>query len=642
MWTVALKGCSRAAQADQVNRFAYEARDARAKVGARMTGGAMEFRVLGPVEVYEGGRQLPIGAAKQRSLLAILLIHANEAVSADRLIDGLWGEEPPDGASHTLQVYVSQLRKTLEPNRPPGSPRQILITRGSGYLLRVHEGELDLHRFERLAEEGRAALREGQAEVASGKLAQALALWRGRAFADVAHEDFAREAATRAEDLRIVALEDRVEADLDRGRKAELVPELRGLVAAHPLRERLWGQLMLALYRAGRQAEALETYRQARRVLGEELGIDPGPDLRKLERAILTQDPSLGSPSRRVRAPAVAEPAPSEAPPPPELPTVPKAGRSRSPVVVGVLVLAAAAIAVAAALLARREERSAFPTGPNTVVAIDPETNRIVDGLRVGEGPAGVAVDHGAIWVANLLDGTVSRLDPDLGEVSRQGQVGTPTAITVGADAVWVQDAFNDRLYVIDPQTNAIASSVGVHGRAIAVGFGSVWVVDDLGDRVLRIDPLSLQVKETITLSPGSRPTAVASGGGAVWVANAAANTVTRIDPSTGQVVADGIALCCRPSRIAAGAGAVWVTSAPEDTLQKLDPRSNRIAATIPVGDAPISVAADGAVWIANTQDGTVWRLDPDGSVVAEIHVRGHPAGLAVGGGLVWVTVTAD
>lgn len=604
----------------------------------------MDFRVLGPVEVYEGGRQLPMGPAKQRSLLAILLIHANEAVSSDRLIDELWGGEAPDGAPHTLHVYVSQLRKTLEPDRPPGSPQQILMTRGQGYLLRVGEGELDLHRFERLAEEGRAALREGRVEIASAKLTRAIGLWRGRAFAEVAHEDFARDAVIRAEELLAVVLQDRIDADLSCGKGAELVPELRGLVAAHPLRERLWGQLMLALYRSGRQAEALDTYQQARRVLREELGIDPGPDLQELERAILRQDPSLGSATRRVRASAVAEPARSEAPALPRSPTEPKVGRSHGPVmiVVGVLVVAAASIAVAVALLARREESSTFATGPNTVVAIDPETNRIVDGVRVGDGPAGVAVDASAVWVANLLDGTVSKVDRELGEVSRQGQVGTPTAIAVGAGAVWVQDAFNDRLYVIDPQTNAIASRVSVRGRGIAIGFGSVWVADDLGDRVLRIDPVSLQVEQTICLTPGSRPTAIAAGEGAVWVANAAANTVTRIDPSTSQIVTDAIALCCRPSGIAAGAGAVWVTSAPADTLQRLDPRSNRVAATIPAGDAPISVVADDAVWVANTLDGTVWRLDPSGSVVAEIDVHGHPGGLAVDGGLVWVTVTAD
>ncbi len=601
----------------------------------------MEFRVLGPVEAYDGERQLRIGAAKQRALLGVLLIHANETVSTEKLIDHLWGEEPPDGAGNTLQVYVSQLRKVLEPARALRSPPQHLVTRGPGYMLRVGEGELDLHRFERLAEEGRAALREGRAEVASAKLARALALWRGRAFADVAHEDFARDAVTRAEELRTVVLEDRVEADLRCGSEAELVPELRGLVAAHPLRERLWAQLMLALYRAGRQAEALATYQQARRVLAEELGIDPGPDLQELERAILAQDPSLGPATRPLQGRVEVEPAPPEAPVAPSAP-IPEVGRRRLPVVIGVLVIAVTAIAVAVAYLARREESSTFATGPNTVVAIDPETNELVDGVRVGEGPAGVAVDAGAVWVANLLDGTVSRVDPDLGEVSRQGQVGTPTAIAAGAGAVWVKDAFNDRLYVIDPQTNAIASSVGVPGRGIAIGFGSVWVVDDLGDRVLRIDPLSLQVEETIRLTPGSRPTAVAVGEGAVWVANAAANTVTRIDPSTGRIAADAIALCCRPSGIAAGAGAVWVTSAAEDTLQRLDPGSNRVAATIPAGDAPISVAADGAVWIANTQDGTVWRLDPNGSVVAEIDVQGHPGGLAVGGGLVWVTVTAD
>jgi DNA-binding SARP family transcriptional activator/DNA-binding beta-propeller fold protein YncE len=609
----------------------------------------MEFRVLGPVEVHEGGRRLPIGAAKQRSLLAILLIHANEAVSADRLIDDLWGEAPPEGASHTLQVYVSQLRKTLEPRRPPGSPGQILTTRGSGYLLQVGDDELDLHAFERLADEGRAALREGRPDVASQKLARALSLWRGPPFADVAREDFARDAVTRAEESHVAAQEDRVEADLACGRNAELVPELRGLVSAHPLRERPWGQLMLALYRAGRQAEALEAYQQARRVLAEELGIDPGPDLQELERGILRQEPALGPVSRRATAVAVVEPAPpepvpegpSEAPEPVPPIAARRVGR-RPRVVAGGLAIAAVTVAALTTFLVRRGDDSPSAMGPNTVVAIDTGSNEIVDGERVGDGPAGVTVHAGAVWVANLLDGTVSRVDPDRGEVARQGQVGTPTAIASGAEAVWVLDAFNDRLYVIDPRTNTIASSVGVRGRAIAVGFGSVWIVDDVGDRVLRIDPLSLQVEATIRLARDSRPSAVALGKDAVWVANAGTNTVTRIDPSTDVTVADAIALCCRPSGIAAGTGAVWVTSASQDTLEKLDPGSNRVAARFPAGDAPTSVTADDDVWVANTQEGTVVRLDVSGAVVAEIHVEGHPAGIALGDGQVWVTVTGD
>jgi DNA-binding SARP family transcriptional activator len=241
----------------------------------------MEFRILGPLDVVEQGRSLQLGGARQRAVLAVLLTRANEVVSSDRLIDELWADEPPRTATNTLQYYVSQLRKILGADR--------IQTKAPGYLVRVERGELDLERFERL-------LARGDAE----SLHEALALWRGSALADFAYEPFARDEIARLEELRVAALEKRIDADLARGRHAELAGELELLIAQHPLRERLRAQLMLALYRSGRQAEALEAYRAARSALVDELGIDPGPVLQELERAILRQDPSLelaGSPA---------------------------------------------------------------------------------------------------------------------------------------------------------------------------------------------------------------------------------------------------------------------------------------------------------------------------------------------------------
>jgi DNA-binding SARP family transcriptional activator len=258
----------------------------------------MEFLILGPLEVREGGRSLPLGGPRQRALLALLLLHANAVVSSDRLLDELWGEEAPESGAAALRVRVSQLRKLL--------PGDVLQTRPSGYLLRVDPDQLDLDRFERLAEGGRRALEEGDAAGASGLLGDALVLWRGPALADLSYEDFAQPAIARLEELRLAAHELRIEADLALGRDAALVAELEELVAGHPLRERLRGYLMLALYRSGRQAEALEAYHEARRTLVEELGIEPGPALQDLEKAILRHDPSLAreerSPASRVEA----------------------------------------------------------------------------------------------------------------------------------------------------------------------------------------------------------------------------------------------------------------------------------------------------------------------------------------------------
>jgi len=255
----------------------------------------MQFRILGPLEVTDAGQRLPLHGASQRALLALLLLHANRVVSSDRLLDELWGDEPPGSGIRALQVRVSQLRKAL------GGAAERLETRPPGYLLRVGPGELDLERFTLLLEEADGA----EPAAAAEKLREALALWRGPALADFAYEPFAQAASGRMDELRLAALEQRVEADLILGRHGELIGELQTLIVKHPLRERLRGQLMLALYRSGRQAEALAVYQEARRSLVDELGIEPNPALHELEKAILRQDPVLGlTPPIRAMQPA--------------------------------------------------------------------------------------------------------------------------------------------------------------------------------------------------------------------------------------------------------------------------------------------------------------------------------------------------
>lgn len=244
----------------------------------------MEFRILGPLEVVERGCTVPLGGSRQRALLALLLTRANEVVSTDRLIDELWGAQPPKTAANTLQYHISQLRKTLAPNAP-------LATREPGYLIQVGPEELDLLRFERLVADAQHA----PSEVSARLLRDALGLWRGAALADLSHESFAQAEILRLEELRLGALGQRVEADLELGRHGELVAELEVLVREHPLRERFRGLLMLALYGSGRQADALGLYRETRRLLVDELGVEPSPGLQKLESAILQHDPALTS-----------------------------------------------------------------------------------------------------------------------------------------------------------------------------------------------------------------------------------------------------------------------------------------------------------------------------------------------------------
>jgi predicted ATPase/DNA-binding SARP family transcriptional activator len=244
----------------------------------------MDYRILGPLEVGLAGSPFTVKGRKPRALLALLLLHRNEVVPAERLIDDLWGEDPPATAANTLQVYVSQLRKLVDGG---------LVREGPGYSLQVEPDGLDAERFERLVAEATSALGRRAYVEASELLVEALALWRGPALVDVQYESFAQAEITRLEELRLAAVEGRIEAELGLGHHDQVVGELEALVAENPLRERLRGQLMLALYRAGRQADALEAYQEARRVLLDELGLEPGPELRELEQAILRQEEAL-------------------------------------------------------------------------------------------------------------------------------------------------------------------------------------------------------------------------------------------------------------------------------------------------------------------------------------------------------------
>jgi DNA-binding SARP family transcriptional activator len=245
----------------------------------------VEFRILGPLEVVQDGEPFALGPAQQRALLALLVLHRGEVVSLDRLVDELWGERAPATAGKTVQVHVSHLRKALGTG--------VIVTERSGYRLAAEPERVDIGQFEFLSAEGRRALAEGDPMRARERLSSALALWRGEPLADFAYEPFAQEVIGSLQEARLAALEDRIEADLAVGSDGELIGELKSLVSSNPLRERLRGQLMLALYRAGRQADALGVYRQTSELLRDELGLEPSPPLRKLERSILEQDASL-------------------------------------------------------------------------------------------------------------------------------------------------------------------------------------------------------------------------------------------------------------------------------------------------------------------------------------------------------------
>jgi DNA-binding SARP family transcriptional activator len=279
-----------------------------------MGGRGVQIQVLGPLEVRAAGGLLALGSVQQRAVLAMLALQLNEAVTTDSLVEGLWGDRPPAGAINTVQVYVSRLRKALQPaTAAEQADAAVLRRRGVGYLLELDPEQVDLYRFRRLAREGTQALPAAPAR-ATSLLREALGLWRGQPLAEFADLPFAQTELPALEQQRLAAVEARLKADLALGHHAGSVGELEALVVRYPLHEGLHGMLMLSLYRCGRQAEALEAYRRARRILAEELGIDPGRALRELEAAILTHDRCLdwtppAGPPLQVSADALPDPA---------------------------------------------------------------------------------------------------------------------------------------------------------------------------------------------------------------------------------------------------------------------------------------------------------------------------------------------
>jgi len=251
----------------------------------------MEYHILGPTEVLDGGVPVDIGSRQQRALLTLLIVNVNRVVSTERILEEFWPNDP-EGKEKTLWVYISRLRSALEPERKARSRSTVLMTADHGYSLRVDEFDIDAHRFERAVEHARALVRDDP--VTAGKeLRVALDMWRGDALEDFTYDEFAQPEIGRLEELRLIAIEDRIDADLRIGLHREVIGELESLVRQHPLRERPVGLVMVALYRSGRQADALRAFQLHRRTIGEELGIEPSPELCRIEEQVLLHDSRL-------------------------------------------------------------------------------------------------------------------------------------------------------------------------------------------------------------------------------------------------------------------------------------------------------------------------------------------------------------
>ena len=580
---------------------------------------------------------MALGGDQQRALLALLLLHANEIVSADLLIDGLWGERPPPSALNALHVKVSRLRRALAVGADPRSDG-VLVTRGRGYMLRVETGELDVDRFRGLLEQGRGQLAAGEPNQAAGTLRTALAIWRGAPLSDFSYEPFAQSVIAELQELRLAALEERFEADLALGAHRELIGELTAVVEQNPLRERLRAQLMLALYRCGRQAEALEVYQEFRRRLSEELGLDPGPALQRLELAILGRDASLDQPPTE----STTESVPGSSSSLPPIDTQP----DRRRVAVAVAALAVLVVVLAAAVIAASVGGKATPSmvAPNSLGAISPTDGGIRAVVPLSAVPSSLAAGHGGVWVTNYEAGTVSRIDASTHAVVDTIPVGTvPTGIAVGAGNVWVANNTGQTVSRIDPTVNRVVQTVPIRSppNGVAVGDGSVWLANTDSQTLTRVNAITGRIVDTIPLHADA--TAVATGLGGVWVSDIVNGRVLRVDPQSDQVT-QVVNVGGGADAITFGDKSVWVANTLDGTVSRINPQTNRVSATVPVGEGPAAIAVDqSGVWVANQYAGTISKIDPTTNTVARtVTVGNRPAGIAIADGQVWVSAQAE
>ena len=642
----------------------------------------MEYRILGPLEVVDEGEPVPLGRLKERLVLAILLLHANEFVPRERLIDELWGEAPPPTAKKAVNVYVSQLRKALARNG-----HDPITTADGGYRLEVDDDGLDVSRLRQLLATARERATAGDPGAAAELLREALGLWRGPTLAGLLLESHGRDEIAQLDELRLTALMDRIDCDIALGRHEEVLGELQVLVGEHRLRERLRAQQMLALYRADRQAEALAAYQQARKTLVEELGIEPSPALQRLQQGILRHDPSLEIPAGTAAANGGA---PAEAAPPATPAVTPnEPGSRRLPrrrwqlALVALVILAASATAAIVSASGGRSPHVRSPhVVPNSLARLDPRSGRATLVVPVGVEPGPIAFTPSAIWTANHGDRTVSRYDLRTHRVQTRG--GFPhqpyDVVADMAGNVWVSSK--------TPIVTRLAAGVGgtsagplypsktatirVPGPGVgheALGAGYIWAIvgpltypapglpHRLDDRLSLIDMRSDRVTSSMRL--GRSTTTIAFGYGSAWIGAYDDSGSWLAIISAGSNKPEWIRLVrgegCGPPYdpgpygaplVATGAGGVWVLTCGQDHRQqliKVDPETHRIVGRVPnfsLDPASFLAVGAGAVWLAGD---SVWEIDPvTNKLVRTIPVGGRtktPCGIAATQDAVWVAI---
>ena len=568
--------------------------------------------LLGPLEVTVDGTAISLTSTRQRAILAHLALEAGQVVAADRLVDAVWGDDQPADGTAALHTQVSRLRSLLGPDR--------IVTREPGYVLA--EARVDVQRFAELVDRASDEPPTG----AERLLTEALALWRGHALADLGDAPSAIDSRRALEDARRDAVEARGRARIELGHYDAAIGELRGLVAEDPYRERAWAALMLALYRAGRQGDALEAYAEARRISVADLGLEPAPALRELQAQVLAQDPALEPPAR---------------------------GRRRRRGAMAVVAVGAAAVAAATALaLSGSAEDAGKATTGGQVLRLDAATGDVRARTSVGRAPGPLAVGAGATWVIDTDAQTITAIDDDVHTFST-GRPPLDVAATrdqlyVGAgapsSATQIAGPVVDAVQRLTPSTQTVRATVALGHRAVerrpperqlAVVDGTPWTVRADGS-LARVDADD-RVAATV---PGLAAIAVAAGPAGLWAIEEE-GTVARIDPRAARIAARTRLQASSLGAIAVGRGEVWVTAPDDGAVWRVPagdvhrPQRVRLAR----GVRAVAVGA-GAVWVANPLVGTLTRLDErSGRVTRTVQTGGHPQDVVVAGRDAWASV---
>jgi YVTN family beta-propeller protein len=563
---------------------------------------AVEIRLLGALEVVdEQGRRLEIPGAKERSLLVLLALRGGQPVSRDRLIEALWPRTEPESAARSFRVRMANLRRALG--------GELVGRSGGGYALAVPGDQVDALCFETLLGDGRPV--------------QALALWRGEPLAGIEGE-WAEGERRRLRDLHLEAREKSLAAQLEAGGGGELVGQLQTLVVDEPLRERPRELLMRALYRAGRQADALEVYRQTRSLFDTELGIEPSPQLRQLERSILTHDSGLAAPAqdRKRRWLLLAVPA---------------------------IVLAAGSLSV----LATHDPTPVYHAPANSAVRIDPRSGHVSRATVVGRLPEAVAFGAGSVWIANRGDDTISRLDRS-GRASAVVPLDAqPTALAFADGWLWATTGTAGELLKIDPASSRVSKTLGLAAEplhpysghtpvaAITAGAGGIWVG---GFRLQKFAGARRLVTRPLGTVSG-----LAAADGFVWAVDTFSGLLTQVDSaghiarqiSVGANSANGKEQVYGITAIVACRGSLWLTDPGGDRIWNVDPGSTRIADAVAVPGRPTGIACDGRdIWVTSIGNDTVSEIDTTSAhAIRTIHLDRTPAGIAANPKDVWVSV---